>query len=247
MQSIHSILLKDPSRQKELPVTVCCSAQASKCPVIIFSHGAGGSPNYLIPLARFWADHGYVCLMPAHSDSLRLQGVCRTLDDAERQQVINASLYDCKNWQERPADVSFLLDSLPELEQQAPWLEGTIDYLRVGVGGHSLGGHTAQLVAGATIDLPDGRKGCSFADPRVKAVVVLSSTGPGLLGLTTTSWQVVRVPMMTVAGSLDGGAAGQPPCWRMSAFRRAGGTQIPSCHRRRVPRLTRRQPGPQIR
>jgi predicted dienelactone hydrolase len=221
VQTIDSILLNDPDRKKDLPVTACLPEEAGKCPVIIFSHGAGASPHYLVPLARFWAEHGYVCLMPTHSDSLRLRGLRTTLDDAQRAQVVNASLHDSKNWQERPADVSFLLDSFPDLEQQVPELEGRMNYLRVGVAGHSLGAHTAQLVGGATIDLPDGHKACRFTDPRVRAIVVLSSAGVGLLGFTASSWQTIRTPMMTMSGSRDNGSAGQPPHWRMGAFRRA--------------------------
>jgi predicted dienelactone hydrolase len=220
VQTIESIV-RDINRRKELPVAACFEEQGGKCPVILFSHGAGGSPGYLMPLARFWAEHGYVCLMPTHGDSLRLLGVRQSLDEAQRGQVVNASLCDWKNWQERPRDVSFLLDSFAELEQQAPELEGRMDYLRVGVAGHSIGGHTAQLLGGATIDLPNGRKGCSFADPRVRAIVVLSSEGVGILGLTPDSWRRLRVPMMTMSGSLDGGPGGQPPHWRMGPFRGA--------------------------
>lgn len=92
-------------------------------------------------LAEFWAEHGYICLMPTHGDSPRLRGLT-TLDESQREQAIQASVYDWKNWQERPADVSFLLDSLADLEQEVPALEGRIDRLRVGMAGFSLGGHT---------------------------------------------------------------------------------------------------------
>jgi predicted dienelactone hydrolase len=218
---VQTIVLKDVDRGKELQVAACFGEQGGRCPVIVFSHGAGGSPHYLMPLARFWADHGYVCLMPTHGDSLRLLGVRQSLDEVQRGQVVSDSLCDWKNWQERPLDVSFLLDSFSDLEQQTPELAGRLDYLRVGIAGHSLGGHTAQLLGGATMDLPDGRKGCSFTDPRVRAIVVLSGGGVGIFGLTADSWRRLRVPMMTMSGSLDGGTAGRPPRWRMGAFRRA--------------------------
>jgi predicted dienelactone hydrolase len=219
--TIDSIVLKDTDNGKELRVAACLGEQGGKCPVILFSHGAGGSPHYLMPLAHFWAEQGYICLMPTHSDSLRLAGVRRSLDDTEREQVVSASLEDWKNWLERPLDMSFLMDSFAELEQQESQLEGRLDYLRIGVAGHSLGGHTAQLLGGATMDLPNGRKECCFADPRVRAVVVLSSAGVGIFGFTADSWRRIRVPMMTMAGSLDGGPGGQPPRWRMGGFRRA--------------------------
>jgi predicted dienelactone hydrolase len=219
--TIDSIVLKDIDNGKDLQVAACLGEQGGKRPVILLSHGAGGSPHYLMPLARFWAENGYICLMPTHGDSLRLAGVRRALDDAEREQVVSASLGDWQNWQQRPLDMSFLLDSFAELEQQATALAGRLDYLRIGVAGHSLGGHTAQLLGGATMDLPNGQKGCSFADPRVRAVAVLASAGVGIYGLAPDSWLGIRVPMMTMSGSLDEGPGGQPPPWRMGGFRRA--------------------------
>jgi predicted dienelactone hydrolase len=42
-----------------------------------------------------------------------------------------------QDWQSRPADVSFVLDSLDELETQVPALAGRID-AAIGVSGHSL-------------------------------------------------------------------------------------------------------------
>ena len=49
--------------------------------------------------------------------------------------------------------MTFLLDSLDVLEEDVPALEGKLDRDRVGVGGHSLGAFTAQVVGGATLKL----------------------------------------------------------------------------------------------
>jgi predicted dienelactone hydrolase len=175
--------------------------------------------HYLMPLARFWAEHGFACLMPMHSDSLRLRGIRTPLDQTQRRQVVIASYSDPQNWQERSKDISFLLDALGHVENQIGGLDCRLDPKRVGVAGHSLGGQTAQLLAGALMDLPDGQEQCRFADPRVHAIVCLSSAGKGLYGLTTDSWQSIHVPMLTASGSLDVGPGGLPPEWRMDAFR----------------------------
>jgi predicted dienelactone hydrolase len=217
VQTVEGIILEDKNRQKDLPVAACLPEKADKCPVIVFSHGAGGSHHYLLPLARFWASHGYVCLLPTHGDSVMLRGG----GDFDRPRLRRASdpLTDWKTWQDRPRDVSFLLDSLAELEDRVSALKGKMEAARIGVAGHSLGAYTAQLAAGATIDLPGGEKGRSFADARIRAVLLLSGQGVGQQGLTESSWQKLKLPMMSVTGSLDPGAKGQPPEWRMDPFK----------------------------
>jgi predicted dienelactone hydrolase len=159
--------------------------------------------------------------MPTHDDSLRLRGDHKRIDSVRRQQIIGEALLDPKNWQERPRDITFLLDSLAGLERQAPELAGTMDVRRIGVAGHSLGSHTAQLLGGAAINLPNVGRRCSFRDTRVRAVLALSSSGVGILGLRQDSWKGIRLPMMVTSGSLDGGPGGQSPKWRMHAFRRS--------------------------
>jgi predicted dienelactone hydrolase len=219
VETVESIVLKDKNRQKDLPVAACFPRERGPFPVIVFSHGSGGSHHYLLPLAQDWAMHGYVCLLPTHGDSLLLRRGAEDFDRPRPRRRAAAALDDWKNWQERPRDVSYLLDALAELEVQARGLKGKMDRARIGVAGHSLGAYTAQLIGGATIDLPDGRKGQSFADPRVRAVLLLSGQGVGQQGLTESSWANLKVPMLSVTGSLDPGARGQPPEWRKDPFK----------------------------
>ena len=42
---------------------------AGKFPVVVFSHGAGGSQNCCDGLTRHWASYGYVTVQPTHDDS----------------------------------------------------------------------------------------------------------------------------------------------------------------------------------
>lgn len=118
-------------------------------------------------------------IQPTHSDS-RALGV-RPGDPRAFQ-----------DWQSRPADISFVLDSLAAIRKQAPALEGKLDRTWIGVGGHSFGANTAMLVGGAKAITPGWVK--SFADSRVKAVVVLSGQGPGEM-LTESSWETFVRPM----------------------------------------------------
>ena len=228
VETVENLTLVDARRHKELPVVVCFPKEAGRYPVIVFSHGAGGSGSRVLALPKFWASHGYVCLVPTHADSVALQRRQAGGDKAKppanpkelAQGIVRRAVTDSANWLERAGDVSFLLDSFADLETKVPGLKGKLDPSHIGVGGHSLGAFTAQIVGGATFDV-GGEKGKSLADPRVKAVVQLSGQGTGQMGLTETSWEKLTLPMLTVTGSKDRGAGGQGPAWKKEPFEKS--------------------------
>lgn len=142
-------------------------------------------------------------IQPTHSDSRALG---TKINDPNR----------FRDWQSRPADVSFILDSLDSLEEKPLDLAGKLDRKRVGVGGHSFGANTAQLVGGATAYLATGEK--SFADSRAKAIILLSGQGPGEM-LRKTSWETFAPPLLVMTGSRDGPTrTGQPAEWRKKPY-----------------------------
>ncbi len=168
----------------------------------MFSHGDGGSAKDLRSLLRFWATRGYAVLAPSHADPPSAK-----------------SANDPKAWENRARDLAFVIDSLPQVSERVAPLAGKLDAARIGAGGHSYGAYTAGLLAGATVDVPKGEKGKSFADPRPKAFLLLSPPGPGTRGLTKVSWANVARPVMVVTGSRDKGAKGQDPSWRLDGCR----------------------------
>ena len=42
-------------------------------PLIVFSHGFGGSSRGYVGLSSYWASHGYVVIAPSHADSVQLR------------------------------------------------------------------------------------------------------------------------------------------------------------------------------
>lgn len=134
--TVKEVVLKDEKRGKELQLRVNHPDGDGPFPVVVFSHGAYGTKDNYQPLTEFWASHGYVTIQANHSDSRALGtqvGDPRALQD----------------WQSRPADVAFILDSLEDLARKAPGLKGKPDRERIGIAGHSFGANTAQLVGGA--------------------------------------------------------------------------------------------------
>ena len=216
---VTDIVLHDGKRNKDLHMRIFYPNGAGPFPVIVFSHGAGGSQSCCGELTRHWASYGYITVQPTHDDST-LQRRNTGEEDIDFLKAVRDALKKPALWQSRPQDISFVLDSLPTLQKRIPALAGKIDSRQIGVGGHSMGAFTADAMAGALVDLPK-HSTTDFGDPRVKAVLLLSPQGPGEFGLNDHSWDQVNIPLLSMTGSLDRGAGQQDPEWRKIPFERS--------------------------
>ncbi len=207
--SVPEVVLRDEARGKDLRLRVGYPQDEGPFPVIVFSHGAGGTKDDYQPLLGHWISHGYVTLQANHSDSRAFADPSQPVDKAQR----------LRDWASRPRDVSFLLDSLDLIEARVGGLSGKLDQNAIGVAGHSFGAHTAQLVAGTTTVAPGGARS-SHSDPRPLAFVLISPQGKGPM-LDDEAWDGLTRPFLTVTGSLDWGRNGQPVDWRLDPHRLA--------------------------
>ncbi|MCG3137792.1 MAG: hypothetical protein HJJLKODD_01642 [Phycisphaerae bacterium] len=194
----NQVVLYDAERDKELALRVSYPVEAGSYPLIIFSHGKGGSKSMYQPLVKYWVSNGYVVIQPNHSDSIAIP-VEERADEEE--------------WYTRPEDCSFILDSLAEIYLQVPEVVGQIDESHIAVGGHSFGAHTSQLLGGVD---PRGDD-YYFVDARFQATLLISPQGlSGLMG--RTSWDEYHTPMMVVTGTQDYGQEGQSWRWRLHPY-----------------------------
>ena len=216
---VPDILLHDSKRGKDLHVRIFYPEHSGKYPVIVFSHGAGGSQTCCDALTRQWASYGYVTLQTTHDDSVQQRRATGS-EDVRFLQAVRDALNTPALWESRPLDISFLLDSLPEIEKRVPQLAGKLDVERIGVGGHSMGSYTSEAIAGAAVDLP-GRSTTSLADPRAKAILCLSPQGPGQFGLTEHSFDRVSLPYLGITGTLDSLGPIASPAWHKIPFDRS--------------------------
>ena len=112
-------------------------------PVIVFSHGYGGTRVQSVYLTEYLVTHGFVVAAPDHTGNT----FAEVFTDTNLPAVDLARL--------RPGDVSRTLDVL--LERSARFPDDALGYAaderRVGVAGHSFGGFTTLRIAGATIDV----------------------------------------------------------------------------------------------
>lgn len=219
VNEIAGLVLHDEKRNKDVRVRIFYPVIAGKYPVIIFSHGAGGSDTCCESLTRHWATYGYITIQPIHDDSV-VQRRSNSDENARFPQAVHEALNNPALWESRPRDISFLLDSLAGLQKRVAGLNGKVDTSRIGVAGHSMGSYTAEAIAGALVDLP-ARPGQNFSDPRAKAILCLSPQGPGQFGLTAHSFSNISLPFMGITGSLDNLGPLANAAWHKIPFERS--------------------------
>jgi dienelactone hydrolase len=189
--AISPVTLSAPGRIVDLEFKVTAPTTGSNLPIILLSHG-GGLANFLTsyrsagPLVEFWASHGFVVIQPTHLTSRGL-----LLDSA----TPGFPLF----WESRVNDMKQILDQLDLIEDAVPQIEGRLDRNRVAVTGHSFGGQTAAMLLGADFVDDDGTK-VRVPDARVKAGILLASTGAGGDHLTEAS---ARFACLRTAGFAD--------------------------------------------
>jgi len=228
----QDLVLRDEKRQKDLEVTVRHPAVAAgapgRCPLVVFSHGAGGSRAAFSDLTAHWASHGYVVVLPTHADSVELRR--RSGEDLSRlRRDLDSLRRDVRPF-DRLADVTFVLDSIGAIEQRVAGLRdaggaGRVDRDRVGMAGHSAGALTTQMAAGVKVRgaVPGAMlEARSVGDPRIDAAILISGQGTTNRMFTEQSWNELSKPMLVITGSKDIAAIGsETPASRREPFDRA--------------------------
>ena len=186
---------------------------AGSRPVVLISHGFGGSWRNLNWIAGELVQQGYVVAAPDHNGE--------SFTEANATEIVPL-------W-ERPRDISRTLTALLDRDD----LAGKIDSRRIAVIGHSLGGWTAMELAGArysadlalkdcnTEKLPphckaprllgkvgivgdgraDPRLSMDWRDARIRAVIALD-LGPAA-GFLPETLQQVKMPVLVLAAGVE--------------------------------------------
>ena len=173
--------------------TSMTQATLGSTPLIVFSHGLGGSRLSYMHLGRHWASQGFISIHLQHA------GSDRSIWTASGLAVLSSlkSAASTDNAIARARDVSFAIDQV----QKETSLSKLIDFECIAVAGHSFGANTALLAAGAKFRL-DGKL-MSFADPRIKAAIILSP--PSLPGDQDPIYvyNPIRIPTFHLTGTRD--------------------------------------------
>ncbi len=189
----------DSARQRLVPVRLYLPEQlpeqlpgAQRHPLVVFSHGIGGSRRGYSYLGRHWASQGYASLHLQHVGSDRAVWMGNPFALAGRLQ---AAAQDSEATA-RVGDLSFALDQL-----LAGPLAGRIDDRRIVAAGHSYGANTTLLAAGAQVQRAG--RALSLRDARVRAAIVISA--PPFYGesLPQSVLGGIRVPSLHITATED--------------------------------------------
>src|SRR5438552_33183 len=107
----------DGKRDRKVPVKIYFPKTGDgPFPVIIFSHGLGGSCEGYEYLGRHWASYGYVSVHLQHLGSD--QAVWENGGVAEVMPNLRRAAVNLANATNRPADVSFAIDQMEKMQKE---------------------------------------------------------------------------------------------------------------------------------
>jgi len=185
----------DAARNRDVPVKIYYPKSGSgPFPVIIFSHGLGGSREGYAYLGQDWAAHGYVCVHLQHLGSD--QGIFKNGGLLHVDETLRKAIADPQNSINRALDVSFAIDQVEKLNRDNSLLKNHLDLSRLGMAGHSFGAATTLLVTGEQMRLVTEK----YADPRIKAGIAMS---PPMFD--DLRFDGIHVPVFVMTGTEDAG------------------------------------------
>ncbi len=208
----HNLDVKDEARSREIPVRVYLPADSKAAPVVIFSHGLGGSRNNNPYLGNHWSARGYVVVFIQHHGSD--ETVWRDEPVLQRMAALKQAA-NLQNTLLRFQDVKVVLDQLTAWQKtEGSPLKGRLDLDKVGMTGHSFGAVTTQGVSGQRT--PRGES--PFLEKRIKAALPMSPSAPRL-GDPKQAFAGVTIPWLLMTGTRDGSPIGEiTPESRLEVF-----------------------------
>lgn len=190
----------DARRDREVPVKIYSPTnRAGPFPVIIFSHGLGGTRDGYQYLGEYWAARGYVSVHVQHHGSD--DAVWRDAGLFNAKSAMRKAAANPNNAINRVMDISFVIDELERLNRKQQSSVNQLDLSRIGVAGHSFGAYTALAVAGQVFN--PGLTSRTLADPRVKAVIPMSAPAPANQHRLDEVYAGIHTPCLHMTGTRD--------------------------------------------
>ncbi|NML06289.1 dienelactone hydrolase [Sphingomonas sp. G-3-2-10] len=179
----------DAQRNRDVPIRVRMPGGSGKAPVILFSHGLGGSVEAGKAWGIAWAEAGFIVIHLQHpgSDGPAVRDAGAQAAMAPQQLIA------------RVGDVGFAIDEIGKHPRVGACDLARADTTKIGMSGHSFGAHTTQAVAGQRF-----ARGSSIADPRIRAAVAFSPAPPMRgPGTDTDAFGAIAIPFFSLTGGED--------------------------------------------
>ena len=195
VEESHFIDIRSSHAGRVIPLRISFSKKKGPLPVILFSHGLGGSRNGYKYVRACWTARGYATIFLQHpgSDESLFQGVppsqaVRQLRDAATRENMNL----------RKDDVTDVLNAMSvwNSDKKGPFY-GRLDTKNIGMAGHSMGAKTSQLMIGQRGWLSSAKN-----DKRIRAAVLMSPSSPSLQSVSS-AFGSVTTPCLLLTGTRD--------------------------------------------
>lgn len=191
----------DSDRERDVPYKAYFPDSLSgEYPVIIFSHGLGGSVEAAVYLGEHLSRNGFICFHIQHegSDESVWMGA-RTRKEIIR--LLKKSLKDIKNAVDRFEDIPFVVNEISKLNRNSKIFKGHLDTNNIGMLGHSYGARSVLIASGERV--AKGRFG--FKVSGIKAGVALSPNQPdNPPDDLSTIYKDIDIPLFHITGTEDG-------------------------------------------
>jgi predicted dienelactone hydrolase len=227
---VDLITMMDEVRERTLTVDLYLPESTAEVqvlapvPLIVISHGLTDTRKSFVFIAEHLASHGFAVAALDHpgSDFAQFEALIQGFTD---------EIADSIEFSDRPRDISFLLDALTRLNDDAnSRVAHRLDMEKIGIIGHSFGGYTALAIAGAQLDFDRLKANCDSSDfglntanpsmllqctalgapeqfsanlhdERIQAIIAMNPVTSSLFG--PTGFSHMAVPSLLVAGSAD--------------------------------------------
>ncbi len=215
IKSLEFSGLKDANRKnRRVPLKVLFPAEEGNFPLVVISHGGGGTWDSYIYQARYIASHGYVviCIEHVYSNNIRVKYyMSKEGGRMKFGEALHRITKDPKAVLERPKDVGFAIDQAISWNKSHKELAGKINTGKIAVMGHSFGAYTTLVVCGARpiLDYLEPKVGPGkglaedLSDPRVTFGFAMSPQSPGTTFFSEDSYKTVKRPLVCMSGSKD--------------------------------------------
>lgn len=171
---------------------------AEPMPVVLVSHGLGGSREGSTYLGKHWSAAGYAVVAIQHPGSD--ESVWKDVPKWRRRPVLKRAA-SAKSFMNRLSDVTTVLDYIEgsRLAETHP-LHNRVDPSRIALSGHSFGAVTSQAIMGQSFRQPSD---APFLDNRIDCVILMSPSPSKHLS-NDDAFNSVTLPVLCMTGTEDG-------------------------------------------
>lgn len=183
-----------PVENREMSLRIVYPDQGGPYPIIVFSHGTFSSSDKYNLVVEFWAERGYVVILPNHLDAN--YGIIPSKTE-DMIRIIHT----------RISDMSFILDNLDAIEGQNLGLKGKLNRNQIIAAGHSIGTQVVLVNTGQRMRNPTNNYVTESSEDRFMAAVMLSDPGKMAM-MPDDTWKGGSAPTFLSTGPEDYGLMG---------------------------------------